>query len=127
MERSGSDPIDWKQDPGRTVTVVARWGVKQLRTGRNLRKTHKNTDDRRGRIKDMVPIGARPPTTEDRAVPGSWEGDLVRHEALFDQVEVGTTLGSQTVSFSQRRRVWVGASSVDGHTATRAATGLACD
>ncbi len=28
--------------------------VKQLRSGRNLRKTHKKTDERRGRIKDMA-------------------------------------------------------------------------
>jgi IS30 family transposase len=51
--------------------------VKQLRTGRKLRKAHKKTDERRGRVKDMVPISQRPAAAEDRAVPGSWEGDLV--------------------------------------------------
>ena len=51
--------------------------VKQLRTGRKLRKAHKETDERRGRIADMVPISARPPSAEDRAVTGSWEGGLV--------------------------------------------------
>jgi IS30 family transposase len=51
--------------------------VKQLRTGRKLRKSHKKTDERRGRIQNMVPISQRPPIAEDRAVPGSWEGDLV--------------------------------------------------
>jgi len=51
--------------------------VKQLRSGRKVRKTHKKTDERRGRIKDMTPISARPHSPADRAVPGSWEGDLI--------------------------------------------------
>jgi IS30 family transposase len=51
--------------------------VKQLRTGRKLRKSHKKTEERRGKVKDMVPISQRPASAEDRAVPGSWEGDLV--------------------------------------------------
>jgi IS30 family transposase len=51
--------------------------VKQLRTGRKLRKAHRKTDERRGRVQNMVPISQRPAAAEDRAVPGSWEGDLV--------------------------------------------------
>src|SRR5699024_10891149 len=60
--------------------VQGRGGLKRelathLRTGRRLRKPHRRTDERRGRIPNMVNISQRPKSVEDRAGPGHWEGD----------------------------------------------------
>jgi IS30 family transposase len=60
-----------------------------LRTGRTRRKPQgRSTTDNRGRLKDMINIAERPAEADDRAVPGHWEGDLVRHEALCNRAEV---------------------------------------
>jgi IS30 family transposase len=47
-----------------------------LRTGRRQRQPQGRIE-RRGRLFAMIPISARPPEIEDRAVPGHWEGDLL--------------------------------------------------
>ena len=68
----------------RSLFVQARGVLKKellshLRSKRTIRRS-KRTDpngDRRGQIKDIVSISARPATVEDRAVPGHWEGDLL--------------------------------------------------
>ncbi|HEY9289563.1 MAG TPA: IS30 family transposase [Candidatus Dormibacteraeota bacterium] len=52
-----------------------------LRTGRRLRHPHRPADARRHRIPDMINIRERPPSVEDRAVPGHWEGDLILGKA----------------------------------------------
>jgi IS30 family transposase len=57
-----------------------------LRTGRALRVPEKRTQGRgKNFISPEVMVTQRPAEAKDRAVPGHWEGDLVRHEALFDR------------------------------------------
>lgn len=68
----------------RTLFVQARGVLKKelmahLRSRRIMRRSKKATTkgQPRGQIVDAVPISARPPEVEDRALPGHWEGDMV--------------------------------------------------
>lgn len=83
--------------------LQARGGLKRevaaaLRTGRTRRKPHRDPQARSARFVDeMVMISARPPTIEDRAVPGHWEGDLI----------VGTGGSSAIVTLVERSTRYV--------------------
>ncbi|MEV4901931.1 IS30 family transposase [Citricoccus sp. NPDC055426] len=82
---------DFPEDPAmrvhhetiyRTLYLKARGGLERelnasLRTGRTIRHPKRASDERRGRIKDMVSIHDRPEEALDRQVPGHWEGDLI--------------------------------------------------
>jgi IS30 family transposase len=68
----------------RTLYVQARGALKQELTGhlrrrRAMRRSRAATTrgHGQGHLVDIVSISERPPSVEDRAVPGHWEGDLL--------------------------------------------------
>lgn len=68
----------------RSLYIQARGVLKKelqysLRTCRKFRRAKKSTNlaPKGSRIADIVKISERPPSVEDRAVPGHWEGDLI--------------------------------------------------
>jgi IS30 family transposase len=68
----------------RSLYIQARGALKKellahLRRTRVMRRSRHHTQktEDHGRIMDTVSISERPPSVEDRAVPGHWEGDLL--------------------------------------------------
>jgi IS30 family transposase len=68
----------------RTLYIQARGALKKellqhLRRSRVMRRSRSYTQKREthGRISNTISISERPPSVEDRAVPGHWEGDLI--------------------------------------------------
>ena len=70
--------------------------VRNLRTGRTLRKPQRSVE-KRSKIVGMVNISERPPEAADRAVPGHWEGDLI----------IGQDQGSAIGTIVERRSGFV--------------------
>ena len=70
-------------------SALKRELVACLRTGRALREPRARSRNKpQGHVTADVIIGRRSAEADDRAIPGHWEGDLVRHEALLFRVEV---------------------------------------
>ena len=68
----------------RALFIQARGALKKellqhLRRTRVMRRSRQYTQkrDAHGRISNTISISERPPSVEDRAVPGHWEGDLI--------------------------------------------------
>jgi IS30 family transposase len=49
-----------------------------LRHGHSTRLPRTRGGDRRGQIPEMISIHVRPPSVEDRVMPGHWEGDFIK-------------------------------------------------
>ena len=58
--------------------VLKRELIDHLRRRRRMRRARTHPPRQRRRILDAVSIRERPASAEDRAVPGHWEGDLIR-------------------------------------------------
>jgi IS30 family transposase len=80
-----------------------------LRTKRAIRRSQHQPATRQGRIPDMINISQRPPTVNDRAVPGHWEGDLIMGSTASNSA-IGT-LVERTTRFVMLLHL------PDGHTA----------
>jgi len=87
----------------RTLFIQTRGAVKKellqhLRRTRGMRRSRHHTQktDDHGRISNAISISERPPSVEDRAVPGHWEGDLIigkrNASAIGTLVERSTSL-----------------------------------
>jgi len=67
----------------RTLYIQTRGALKKellacLRSKRVIRRSkHSSQKAGQGKIVDAVTISERPPSVEDRAIPGHWEGDLI--------------------------------------------------
>jgi IS30 family transposase len=68
----------------RTLFIQTRGALKKellqhLRRSRAMRRSRHHTlkTDDHHRIRNTISISERPPSVEDRAVPGHWEGDLI--------------------------------------------------
>ena len=72
-------------------TDVIGW----LRVGHAKRRPRARGDDRRGRIPGLVSIPDRPSESEERLVPGHWEGDLIK--GAQNRSAVGTLVERTTV------------------------------
>src|SRR5580765_2414093 len=69
----------------RSLFIQARGALKKellehLRSKRRIRRSQHSHifKDRRGQIPEAISIRERPAEVEDRAIPGHWEGDLLR-------------------------------------------------
>lgn len=58
--------------------VLKRTLARHLRRRHTMRRPRRAAEARSTRIRDAVSIAARPAEVADRAVPGHWEGDLLR-------------------------------------------------
>lgn len=99
---------DYPQDMRRRIShetiyaaiyIIARGELRRtllacLRQHRKVRRPRSRGTDRRGQIPNRTAIALRPPEVDTRAVPGHWEGDLLKGRA--NRSAVGTLVERTT-------------------------------
>ena len=60
-----------------------------------------------GQIKNAVSISARPPSVEDRAVPGHWEGYLIGGSGNSFPINLASTLPATSPAHSVDRKAYL--------------------
>ena len=93
--------------------VLKKELLEHLRARRTVRRSRHASMKRNGlgQIKNAVSISERPPSVEDRAVPGHWEGDLIggsgnSYSRISENVSINIRLGRWTEagsSFVERK------------------------
>jgi IS30 family transposase len=103
LRRDHSDRPEWHvthETLYQALYVQAKDGLRRevaswLRTGRAMRRPHRQPDQRQQRMATpMIMISNRPAEAADRAVPGHWEGDLII--GAHHQSAIGTLVDRTT-------------------------------
>jgi IS30 family transposase len=89
---AGTLKLMWPDEPQRTVSHESIYTciyampkgelrkdlIACLRRAKAKRMPRSRGEDRRGQLPDLLSIHVRPPEANDRALPGHWEGDLIK-------------------------------------------------
>ena len=83
----------------KTLYLQGRGGLRKelassLRGGTRTQRRPSSRSGKVGRIQGMVNISQRPPEANDRAVPGHWEGDLIK--GALNRSSIGTLVERTT-------------------------------
>lgn len=83
----------------KTLYLQGRGGLRKelassLRGGTRTQRRPRSRSGKVGRIQGMVNISQRPPEANDRAVPGHWEGDLIK--GALNRSSIGTLVERTT-------------------------------
>lgn len=127
---AGTLKVMWPDEPQRTVShetfytciyAMPKGELRKnliacLRRAKAKRMLRSRGEDRRGQIPNLLSIHVRPPQANDRALPGHWEGDLIKGAANRSAVGVLLERSSRLVMLIKLADA-TAASALEGFTA----------